>query len=73
MRSIFLVVGLLVSPALLFADDVGYRLPEGVTPTSQAIGGRFEQIRTVETAESCVDRRERNADDLRKVMEPYSR
>jgi len=32
-----LTVGLLTSPTLLFADDVDYRLPAGITPTSQAI------------------------------------
>ena len=38
MRLLFLLLGLLVSPAVLFADDdVDHRLPTGVTPTSQAI------------------------------------
>jgi len=38
MRLLCLLFGLLVSPAVLFADDdVDYRLPAGITPTSQAI------------------------------------
>lgn len=38
MRWIFLLAGLLASPVAVFADDdVDYRLPSGITPTSQAI------------------------------------
>ena len=38
MRSLCFLLGLLVSPAILFADDdVDYRLPAGIAPTSQAI------------------------------------
>ena len=38
MRWLILLVGLLVSPAVVSADDdVDYRLPSGIAPTSQAI------------------------------------
>ena len=43
MRRFFLLAGLLVSPALLSAaEEADYRLPAGITPTSQAIELRLD-------------------------------
>lgn len=55
MRSFFLMVGLLVSPALLFADNVDYRLPAGITPTAQAIELTLDPSKPDYTGTTTID------------------